>query len=88
MPAQADEIRPALLDIKQQNTGLYAVTWKVPKVGDGVLAVTARLPDSLELVGSPNLQDLPATRIERSQRSSQKSESRNATVRRLATLLR
>ena len=26
----ADEIRPALLDIKQQNTGLFAVTWKVP----------------------------------------------------------
>ena len=26
MPANADEIRPALLDIKEQNTGLFAVT--------------------------------------------------------------
>ena len=30
MPANADEIRPALMDIKVQNTGLFAVTWKVP----------------------------------------------------------
>jgi hypothetical protein len=30
MPVNADSIRPALLDIKEQNTGLFAVTWKVP----------------------------------------------------------
>ena len=30
----ADEIRPALLDIKEQNTGLFAVTWKVPTRGE------------------------------------------------------
>jgi hypothetical protein len=30
LPVAADEIRPALLDIKQQGTGLFAVTWKVP----------------------------------------------------------
>ncbi len=30
MLVNADEIRPALLDIKEQNTGLFAVTWKVP----------------------------------------------------------
>ena len=34
-PANADEIRPALLDIKEQNTGLFAVTWKVPTRGPG-----------------------------------------------------
>ena len=32
-PVNADEIRPALLDIKEQNTGLFAVTWKVPVRG-------------------------------------------------------
>ena len=53
MHVNADEIRPALLDIKEQNTGLFAVTWKVPTRGDRVLAITPQLPDSLELLGSP-----------------------------------
>ena len=64
MSAHADEIRPALLDIKEQNTGLFAVTWKVPTRGDRILAITPQLPDSLELVGSPSVQDMPGARIE------------------------
>jgi hydrogenase/urease accessory protein HupE len=64
MPASADEIRPALLDIKEQNTGLFAVTWKVPMRGDRVLAITPQLPNSLELLGSPTIQDMPGARIE------------------------
>ena len=64
MPASADEIRPALLDIKEQNTGLFAVTWKVPTRGDRVLAITPQLPSSLELLGSPTIQDVPGARIE------------------------
>jgi hydrogenase/urease accessory protein HupE len=64
MPAGADEIRPALLDIKEQNTGLFAVTWKVPVRGDRVLAITPRLPASLERVGSPSVQDVAGARIE------------------------
>ncbi len=61
---KADEIRPALLDIKEQNTGLYAVTWKVPMRGDRVLAIKAQLPPSLELQGSPTAQNVPGARIE------------------------
>lgn len=64
MPASADEIRPALLDIKEQNTGLFAVTWKVPSRGERVLAITPQLPKSLELLGSPSIQDIPGARIE------------------------
>jgi hypothetical protein len=64
MSANADEIRPALLDIKEQNTGLFAVTWKVPMRGDRVLAITPQLPNSLELLGSPTIQDMPGARIE------------------------
>ena len=64
MPAHADEIRPALLDIKEQNTGLFAVTWKVPTRSDRILAITPQLPTSLELVGSPTVQDIPGARIE------------------------
>jgi hypothetical protein len=64
--ASADEIRPALLDIKEQNTGLFAVTWKVPMRGDRVLSITPRLPESLELLGSPTVQDVPGARVEHS----------------------
>ncbi len=64
MPVNADEIRPALLDIKEQNTGLFAVTWKVPMRGDKVLAITPILPGILELVGTPTLKNLPGALIE------------------------
>jgi hypothetical protein len=64
LQASADEIRPALLDIKEQNTGLFVVTWKVPMRGDRVLSITPRLPKSLKLVGSPTVQDVPGARIE------------------------
>jgi hypothetical protein len=63
-PAIADEIRPALLDIKEQNTGLYAVTWKVPMRGDRVLAISPILPESLKMVGSPSVQNVPGAKIE------------------------
>jgi hypothetical protein len=65
MQAHADEIRPALLDIKEQKTGLVAVTWKVPTRGDRVLAIAPRLPESLERVGSPSARDVSGSRIER-----------------------
>jgi hydrogenase/urease accessory protein HupE len=64
LPATADEIRPALLDIKEQTTGLFAVTWKVPTRGDKVLAITPQLPDSLELVGTPSVKKVPGAQIE------------------------
>jgi hypothetical protein len=63
LPASADEIRPALLDIKEQNTGLFAVTWKVPTRGGKVLPITPQLPASLELVGS-SVQDMPGSQVE------------------------
>lgn len=64
-PAYADEIKPALLDIKEQSTGLYAVTWKVPIMNGQVLAITADLPESLELFGAPIVEDIAGSRIER-----------------------
>jgi hypothetical protein len=64
-PSQADEIRPVLLDIKEQNTGLFSVTWKVPMRGDRVLAITPELPECMEQVGSPTVQISSGSRIER-----------------------
>lgn len=64
MPAQADEIRPALLDIKEQSTGLFTVTWKVPMRGDRILAITPALPDSLERLGTPTTQTISGAQIQ------------------------
>jgi hydrogenase/urease accessory protein HupE len=64
LTASADEIRPALLDIKEQGSGLFAVTWKVPTRRDQVLAIAPQLPASLELVGSPTVRQNPGARIE------------------------
>jgi len=64
-PVYADEINPALLDIKEQTTGLYTVTWKVPIMNGRALAITASLPDGLELVGTPIIEDFAGNRIER-----------------------
>ncbi len=63
--AGADEIRPALLDIREQNTGLFEVTWKVPMRGDRVLAIKAHLPETLEGLGASTVQTRPGARIER-----------------------
>ena len=63
--ANAHEIRPGLLDIKELDTGWYNVTWKVPTRGDRQLAIEYRLPDSLELLGSPPVQTISGARIQR-----------------------
>jgi hydrogenase/urease accessory protein HupE len=64
-PAHAHEIRPGLLNIKERDTGWFDVTWKVPMRGDRVLAVLPILPDNLELLGSPTVQEIPGARIQR-----------------------
>lgn len=63
LPTYADEIRPALLDIKEQSTGLFSVTWKVPMRGDKVLAITPKLPKSLKLLGSPTTRTTSGAQI-------------------------
>lgn len=64
LPATADEIRPALLNIKEQNTGLISVTWKVPTRNGRALPISPQLPDTLELVGSPSVDEQPGVVIE------------------------
>jgi hydrogenase/urease accessory protein HupE len=65
VPANAHEIRPGLLDIKERDNGWFDVTWKVPVRGEQVLPVLPILPDSLELLGTPIVQDIPGARIQR-----------------------
>ncbi len=66
MEAKAHEIRPALLDIKERDSGWFDVTWKIPTRGNRVLSITPQLPESLELLGSAPVQHIPGARVERS----------------------
>jgi len=65
-PAQAHEIRPALLEITERSQGWFDVTWKVPTLGDMNLAIAPVLPEALEAVGPPAEQRVPGARILRS----------------------
>ena len=66
MQVNAHEIRPALLDIKARDTGWFDVTWNVPTRGGRLLAITPQLPDNLDLLGSPSVQNIPCALIQRS----------------------
>jgi hypothetical protein len=63
--AGAHEIRPGLLDIKERDTGWFEVTWKVPVRGERALPVLPIMPDSLELLGTPTVQDILGAQIQR-----------------------
>ena len=65
LQVHAHEIRPGLLDIKERDSGWFDVTWKVPVRGEQILPVLPILPDSLELLGTPTVKDIPGARIER-----------------------
>jgi hypothetical protein len=47
----ADEFRPALLEITEREGGWVDVTWKVPTMGEQVLALTPVLPEFLQQMG-------------------------------------
>ena len=65
-PAQADEIRPALLDIKEQASGLVRVAWKIPTRGNQRLAITPTLPAGLQPIGAATQQSVSGAQIEHS----------------------
>jgi len=51
---QADEIRPAMLQIEEREGGWIDVTWKIPVRGERSLGLTPVLPDFLERAGPPS----------------------------------
>ncbi len=63
--ANAHEIRPGLLDIKERETGWFEILWKVPTRGEEPLAIVPILPDSLQLLGLPSVERVPGARVER-----------------------
>jgi len=53
LPAAAHELRPAYLDLRETEPGVFAVLWKAPASGDRRLGITARLPDVCTPEGEP-----------------------------------
>ncbi len=66
LPTQADEFRPALLEIVERDGGWVDVTWKVPMRSDKVLAVKPVLPDFLEAIGPGSGRRVPGAWIQTS----------------------
>ena len=47
----AHEVRPGYLELRQTDTGMYAVLWKVPAVGETRLSIHPRFPENCSPVG-------------------------------------
>jgi hydrogenase/urease accessory protein HupE len=56
--ANAHEVRPAYLEIKELETGLFDIRWKTPLKGSMRLKIDPRLPDHFKIVSPPEVQVL------------------------------
>ena len=62
--ARADEFRPAMLDIVEQENGWVDVTWKAPLVKGQPVPVTPVLPEYFEPMGSGTSRQTANTKID------------------------
>jgi hypothetical protein len=76
----ADEFRPALLEVNERDGGWVEVNWKVPVLGDKVLAITPVLPEFFTPLGPGSSQRLPDAVIETSSYSTSGRALNGATV--------
>lgn len=63
--AQAHEVRPGFLELRQTAAGRFDVTWKVPMRGDLRLALQPRLPASCVETGPRSNHVVPGAQIQR-----------------------
>ncbi|HKY95173.1 MAG TPA: HupE/UreJ family protein [Kiloniellales bacterium] len=52
LPAQAHEVRPAYLEIREEASEVYEVLWKVPARGEARLALAVELPQACSTLGA------------------------------------
>jgi hypothetical protein len=76
----ADEFRPALLEITERDGGWVDVTWKVPTMGDQVLALTPVMPEFLQQMGPGSGQRVSGAWIETKSYSAGEQLLNGATV--------
>jgi len=61
--AYGDDINPSLLSIKENKMGWFDVTWKVPTKNNKALGINAKLPENMELIGTPFERVIPGAYI-------------------------
>jgi len=64
-PAQAHEVRPAYLEIKETAPGQFSVLWRTPVLAGMRLPVVLRLPDDVRNLKDPVVQELTDSLLER-----------------------
>jgi hypothetical protein len=65
--AQAHEIRPAYLDLKETAPGRYDVIWRTPVLAGMRLPLVLQLPVGVRNLRDPQIDDLADSRVERRQ---------------------
>ncbi len=63
--ANAHEVRPAYLELKETAPGQYSVLWRTPVLAGMRLPIVLRLPDDVRNVNDPVVQELTDSLIER-----------------------
>jgi hypothetical protein len=77
----ADEFRPALLELTEQEGGWVEVTWKVPTLGEQVLAITPVMPEFFKPFGPGSSRRVPGAMIETKSYSTDGNALHGATLR-------
>ena len=65
LPAQAREIRPAYLEIKETAPGEFSVLWRTPVLAGLRLPVALKLPEEARNLKEPSVQELADSLLER-----------------------
>ena len=76
----ADEFRPALLELTEQEGGWVEVTWKVPTLGEQVLAITPVMPEFFKPFGPGSSRRVPNALIETKSYSTEGNALHGATL--------
>ena len=76
----ADEFRPALLELTEQEGGWVEVTWKVPTLGEQVLAITPIMPEFFKPFGPGSNRRVPSALIETKSYSTEGNALHGATL--------
>jgi hydrogenase/urease accessory protein HupE len=64
-PAQAHEVRPAYLEIKETGPNEFSVLWRTPVLSGMRLPIVLKLPDDVKNLREPSAQELADSLVER-----------------------
>ncbi len=64
-PAQAHEVRPAYLEIKETGPNQFSVLWRTPVLSGMGLPIVLKLPDDVKNLREPSVQELADSVVER-----------------------